>query len=72
MKPKPPCGKECPERDAGCHARCEKYAEFRAALDAERPAVYSENDYAGYVKKVRLRNALHKTPNHRRNWKREG
>ena len=23
-----PCRKDCPERAEGCHARCERYAEF--------------------------------------------
>ncbi len=71
MKPMPPCGKECPERDAGCHARCEKYAAYRAELDARKPANYANGDYIAYVKGVISRNARHKAPKNRRNFKRE-
>ena len=38
-KPKTPCY-ECEERQAGCHAKCEKYAswktEYNAKSDSER------------------------------------
>lgn len=31
----PPCNK-CPDRHAGCHAECEKYAAFAKEREAER------------------------------------
>ena len=35
-KPQIPCVRDCPERSAECHATCEKYAEYRKAMDAYR------------------------------------
>ena len=32
-----PC-KGCTEREVGCHANCERYAEFRVAKDNEKRA----------------------------------
>lgn len=29
-KPKPPCGKVCAERSAGCQATCERWKEYEA------------------------------------------
>lgn len=34
-RPQAPC-KNCPERAPGCHGKCEKYLEFKAADDAFR------------------------------------
>lgn len=37
--PKPPCGKDCPDRKAACSANCEKWAQYvkkRNAAYAER------------------------------------
>jgi len=35
-----PCAKDCPERAAGCHGKCERYAAFRQ----EREAVYKARE----------------------------
>ena len=32
---KPVCKKECPDRTFDCHAKCEKYKEYRERCDAE-------------------------------------
>ena len=29
------CEKDCPEREFDCHARCEKYAKYRAECDEQ-------------------------------------
>lgn len=33
--PTSPC-KDCPDREVGCHGGCEKYKEYRAALEAHK------------------------------------
>ena len=33
-KPKCPCGKNCKERNAVCHGRCEKYSVYEKKLHA--------------------------------------
>ena len=33
--PTSPC-KDCPDRTVGCHGGCEKYKDYRAALDAHK------------------------------------
>ena len=38
-KPKPPCGKVCADRSAGCQAFCERWKEY----EVERAAWYEEN-----------------------------
>ena len=38
LKPKPPCGKICADRSAGCQASCERWK----AYEAERAAYYEE------------------------------
>ena len=44
--PKPPCGKNCPDRKAGCACNCEKWAAYLAERNAEyeRRAKVSENN----------------------------
>ena len=32
---KPPCPPECPDRQAGCQGKCEKYKAYRARLDED-------------------------------------
>jgi len=32
---KQPCTRECPDRKAGCHAKCEKWLEYEKARNAE-------------------------------------
>lgn len=34
MKPQSPC-KDCPDRELGCHSKCQKYIDFRKAVDAD-------------------------------------
>ena len=34
-----PC-KECQDRAVGCHAKCERYADFKAESERERKAFY--------------------------------
>ena len=38
MKAHSPCAKDCPERNASCHASCEKYIAYREQKDAELEA----------------------------------
>ena len=38
MKPTPPC-LDCPDREIGCHSRCEKYIQFRNDLDAHKAEI---------------------------------
>lgn len=38
MKPNSPC-RNCEERAVGCHAKCERYAEYRAEVDRWRDIV---------------------------------
>lgn len=35
IKPKSPCY-GCEERDAGCHSKCEKYADWKKEIDVQR------------------------------------
>lgn len=37
-----PCEKDCPDRNAECHATCEKYAEFAARCEKERERRHME------------------------------
>lgn len=34
-----PC-RGCPDREIGCHGRCDRYAEYQAILDRERKKRY--------------------------------
>jgi hypothetical protein len=50
--PKAPCktadGPDCPKRHVGCQSKCEKYREFRQAMDKiaeNRQAQYLVDDY---------------------------
>ena len=38
MRPQSPC-KDCPDREVGCHSKCQKYAEFRKGIDESNMAV---------------------------------
>lgn len=41
---KPPCYAEngdCPDRDTGCHAKCERYKEWQIIHDAEKQKRYN-------------------------------
>ena len=33
---KPPCGRKCPERRAGCHGKCKEYQEYAAVVAEAR------------------------------------
>ncbi len=33
---KPPCKRNCPNRQAGCHSRCEEYREYAAIVGEAR------------------------------------
>jgi hypothetical protein len=34
----PPC-LDCPDREVGCHSKCEKYIKFRADLDQHKAEI---------------------------------
>lgn len=38
-----PC-KECGDRHVGCHSSCSKYAEWRAAADADNAAIKAKKE----------------------------
>lgn len=44
---------DCPDRHVGCHAECERYANYKAARDAEREAAHraymAENEAEDYA-----------------------
>jgi len=50
-----PC-KGCSEREIGCHGSCEKYSEYRSAMDDIRKKQLEEQKYVNYtaVRKERL------------------
>lgn len=68
MKQKPPCGKDCPDRVAGCHGKCEKYLAFRAEIDADHVHLYANADADDYTRRVKQKIALRRVPYIRRNW----
>lgn len=43
-----PC-KDCPDRKEFCHGKCEKYAAFRAACDAQAEERKNEREYNEYL-----------------------
>ena len=43
-----PCAKDCPNRSAGCHARCEAYLSWRKALDEQNKAKEADTTYRCY------------------------
>jgi len=43
-----PC-KNCPDRQAGCHGKCEKYAAFRAKVDAIAEERKFDREYNEYL-----------------------
>lgn len=38
MKPNSPC-RNCEEREVGCHAKCERFSEYRSEIDKWRDIV---------------------------------
>lgn len=68
---KSPC-KDCTERHSGCHGKCELYRAYRDDIEnRKKPELYAKCDYDGYVREVKLKIALHRVPNNKRNWKKE-
>lgn len=62
-RPKPPC-KDCPDRVAGCHGQCAKWADYRQAvaqwkIEHQPPS----QDVADYF--VKRDEAIHKLYSHR-------
>lgn len=53
MSSKPPCF-GCNDRAQGCHAKCQKYAEWKAVHEQERKEEQSERrkygQYLGYLR----------------------
>lgn len=44
-----PCGKNCPDRSATCHAECAKYLDFRAWCDQAREQERQQRIPTGYI-----------------------
>ena len=53
-QPKRPCFK-CPDRRGGCHAECEKYAEFAEAQHLWREATWTERGGNAMAYQIDLR-----------------
>lgn len=43
-----PCLRDCPGRFPGCHGKCERYAEYRAEIEAMNAEKRREYVVAGY------------------------
>lgn len=59
QKVKPPCGKSCPRRTAGCHASCQKWDAYVSERDKDyenRADIMRINDaiYDGYDRLSKL------------------
>lgn len=50
QKIKPPCGKSCPRRVAGCHASCPEWAAYLVERD---------KDYRNRADIMRINDAIH-------------
>lgn len=37
------CCYECPDREIGCHSKCEKYKKFRKELDKKKKSIKDQN-----------------------------
>lgn len=48
MKPNAPCH-NCPDRELGCHATCEKYISYKKELDEINAKIKKEALLYGYV-----------------------
>lgn len=44
-----PC-KDCDDREAGCHGRCERYAAFRVEIETGKEEERREHEAAAYAK----------------------
>lgn len=53
-QPKRPCFK-CPDRRGGCHAECERYAEYAKAQRAWREANWTERGGSALAYQIDLR-----------------
>ena len=58
--------KGCTQRRVGCHAHCEKYAEWRAELDKINACIRRERQKDSYVIDAK-RESLNKQANHYKN-----
>lgn len=54
-----PCGRDCPNRAAGCHGKCEAYQAFRAELDKNAVRDKTEGEVISYYRARRTKR-LHK------------
>lgn len=65
---KPPCGKNCPDREVGCHSTCEPYIKWEQEHHQKKEAIdkiYKANQEFGLFKsQVRL-----DVKQRRREWK---
>lgn len=62
---KPPCKKDCENRCAGCHAKCDAYKSYREKKDIENSKHYEEASYL-YERRAYIRGAVEKyKKNHR-------
>lgn len=52
---KPPCGKVCPDRFAGCHASCERWAAWETERNAEYKKRLAENITKAYQHEQKLK-----------------
>lgn len=52
IRNRPPCFPTCDQRTAECHATCERYGKWRAALDAENAQRHKDDEVNDYT--VRL------------------
>ena len=59
MTPSTPC-RECPVRYPGCHARCDRYAEFRRGMDAAKLARQRDSNVMRYVRESHEKRAYTK------------
>ena len=51
---KQPCY-NCPDREMGCHGRCERYKEYRAEVDAIKAKKKAESDIVDAIQEAKRR-----------------
>ena len=61
MEPVAPC-KDCPEREIGCHERCEKYQTFRKDRREFNSQMQAISNYDAYLteRKAKIRDNIDK------------
>lgn len=62
---KPPCGKECPRRQVGCHGHCEDWDKYQEALKAEKEKAYAASRADSMTTDYQIRSAQ----NNKKGWK---